>query len=198
MGEGRECLGSDGVGGGVQGRICAQVCHWEADFSRGHAILHCSLGREGWVGKNLPPPHLHPRRSYMLSFQLGNSSSCPNTSFLQGCGLDYLGWGGRRPPGCTETSRKSKFYGLSPSFPSSSLPQVSSPRLAKPRQDSIMPGERETDGRCQLGCWLNSPFLPLSSHSQDAEETKEEWKQYSFPQAHSLKTIGSWAYSYLQ
>ena len=97
--------------------------HQEEDFPRGHTVPHCSLPGKGWVGKN-PTPHtnLHPRRSYMLSPQLGISSSRPNTGLLQGSGLDYVGWGGRRLPGCTGTSRKSKFYGLSPSIPSLSLP----------------------------------------------------------------------------
>lgn len=40
------------------------------------------------------------------------------------------------------------------------------PRLAKPRQDSIMSGEGETVGGASSsrGCWLNSPsFPPLTS-----------------------------------
>ena len=99
----------------------------------------------------------------MPSLELRTSSSHPNTGLLHGSGLDYLGWGGRRPPECTETSRKSQFHRLSPSIPPPSLPQVSCLHLAKPRQES---GEGETVGGAgsSLGCWLNSPssFPPLT------------------------------------
>lgn len=109
----------------------------------------------GWVRIHTPRPlpNVHRGRSHMLSSQLGSSSSGPTTGLLQGSGLGYLGWGGRRRPGCAETSRKSKFYGPSPSTPPLSLPRLPIPTRPSPDRTPSCLG-RERRGRCQQLPWL--------------------------------------------